>query len=262
MLGEVSKDMCYAAEKARATFQLTAAGVGDLQGDKAVELMKLHETPQKLIDPEWEFEMFLVSSLCGPKSEGRLVTKMLQYFPAPGKLIDIDSALRETALINQLYVYKLASKQAQVKHAMIVKCLGRLLDGRSPDFAAWGPDDVNLARVMAKLPLFVTCPKKDAKGKITTIVGRVALNEMYTFAKEKPLDDLTAEYVQKFQAFDWLFEEVLRKEVAEFVRQFRQAQGSKATGSASGSASSKASASKGASTKKDKAVAEALGMFA
>jgi hypothetical protein len=73
---------------------------------------------------------------------------------------------------------------------------------------------------------------------------------------------LTAEYVQKFQAFDWLFEEVLRKEVAEFVRQFRQAQGSKATGSASGSASSKASASKGASTKKDKAVAEALGMFA
>jgi hypothetical protein len=170
VLGEVSKDMCYAAEKARVNFQLIAAGVGDLQGDKAVELMKLHDTPQKLIDPEWEFEMFLVSSLCGPKSEGRLVTKMLQCFPAPDKLIDIDSALRETALINQLFVYKLASKQAQVKHAMIVKCLGRLLDGRSPDFAAWGPDDVNLARVMAKLPLFVTCTRKE-KGKIMTLVG-------------------------------------------------------------------------------------------
>jgi hypothetical protein len=64
--------------------------------------------------------------------------------------------------------------------------------------------------------------------------------------------------VQKFQSFDWLIEDVLRKEVAEFVKEFRQAQGSKASGSASGSA---ASDSKGASTKKDKAVAEALGMF-
>ena len=78
--GKVQRELLAGSKQARSQIKVRFAEVGSTVGDTAIQIMKETEQTMLTLDPDWGFEMALCNSLCGEKSEPRLIARVLSFF--------------------------------------------------------------------------------------------------------------------------------------------------------------------------------------
>ena len=213
------------------------------------------------MDPDFGADAALVSSVCGHNSELRLIVRMTNAFPGkPADEIKAETVLHTISAMANESVYKMANKTAQVKHGIVKKMLCSIVDEHCPDVALLLADK-GLTSIFDKLRYFVSDSEAAASNAAPKKhVGIDALRRMLGKAesKLKNKDIFVRADVKDFITFMFLIPEVEKKKYVDIIalavddatsKLFRQ------TGK------KKPSGSKG-TTDEDRAVSEAMAMFA
>jgi hypothetical protein len=251
VVGAVSPDLVLGAEQARILFSAKFRELGASSGDMALQLIRTTEIEMKSLDADWGFEMCLVTSLCGEKSEDRLIANMLAHFPEQGKpLVTVETTISDISRMPQQDVFRLASISAQNKHTLCLKMLGRLIDGRAPDFATV-EGDKSMLKIVLGLENFVqheVAASSTAAGKC--LYGAAALSATFAKTMELSSTDNVDKELEQLNAFRWL----IKPEDLDAVNDFIKDRQPKRRGAPVDSKLVK-------SAKNDKAIAAAMKMF-
>jgi hypothetical protein len=169
-------EMCADANFARQAWNAYVGELPDNCGaDKYLQLLKSKKRDLLGRDPEFICEVAMMETLCGAQSENRLMEELLHIFPTVHSLgPDVSDVFQQISAMLSQPIVRLASKQAQVKVNTIKRMLGRMVDGRSPDFTAVAGDLV-IQKVVNVMPLMVTWQV----GFQNECSGTAALTEVY-----------------------------------------------------------------------------------
>jgi hypothetical protein len=184
--GIVDRDLAVPAKVARAACAKVIKDAGCETGDTVLATFK-HSTPQFFVmDPDFGVEVALVSYLCGPGSEQRLMSQLLLLMPSAASSQTVEAVLQAVNLMSTHDIFKMATRPAQAKHAFVVKVLGRILDNRAPDLSGIN-DDRFLQIFRTRLPFFIRFdfPGSSAKAPPKSLFGKEAMSALIEGALKK-----------------------------------------------------------------------------
>ena len=213
------------------------------------------------IDPHFGVELALLSSLCGPGSEGRLQATMLDMMPDATREVEPSQVLTQLKQLTTKQTYRYAQRSAQAKVQAVTTWMGRIVDDRAPDLGLAHQDPM-LLEVVAKFQFFVRLPNpEDAR---VTLFGWQALQEMHRITKAK-LDrgQATMADCTPFVVWGYLIPHESKGDIDAMLKGITEAVGGMAvaTKRAKKAGSKASSSTDGGPSSDDTAVAKAMAMF-
>jgi hypothetical protein len=140
------------------------------------------------IDDTFDVEFAIIESLTGLASEKRLMDAILDAMPSKATEISPASALQRVTALAAHGVYKYSTRPFQGKHSVILRILGRIVDGRAPDLQD-AAKDVHMSGFIGRLQYFIRYDADDGKGSAMKF-GSEALTYKYKVVKGNPIKAL------------------------------------------------------------------------
>ncbi|CAK0876677.1 unnamed protein product [Prorocentrum cordatum] len=227
---------------------------GDLTGEQTRNTMKKIKASFVVSDPDFDADALLIMSVGGDNGYVRLVVAMEKLFPTAGGQKNVETVLHEIAAMVNDNIYKLASKAAQVMHDAVKKVLCSLVDAKCPELGSLEAEP-KVKGLVDKFDYFVRFTESSGQGsKGRVLTGLAAMKaKLQRVTEKKAQGPVTKADVEELETYMFL---VPDSDKANFLAIIKEANDSQ-----SAHLQKAAKAKKGASSKKDKAVSEAMAMF-
>ena len=266
---KVGEDLAAPCRQARIQWKQMVVDAACTSSEALVALMRRRGRTMLLTDSTFFVELALVDALCGPKGcELRVKQVLLNLMPTKEVQREPHLVLAALSAWMAKDAYKYAATAAKSKVEALKKWLGRLVDDRAPDHSLASADDM-LSEVADRFQYFLVsqhAPPAPKKG-IIRLTGADVLRHLFETGKSMAdkAEDCAAVAV-KVRVFHYLeTDEVLKKQMNEFVKLVETAAGDqpKAKKAKKGGAASSSSMPKDTEESKenDKAMAKAMSYF-
>ena len=256
---QVEEELCTGAQKVREQVDALYLEEEGANGSSIIASLRPKFAKFYINDPEFQVEAMLMECVCGEGAAGRLTSQVLAILPEPDRLVSLASAIQKLNVLSGSAVFKIAPKAAQAKVSNTLKWLGRILDGRPPDFETTIFDEA-FGAIIEKIAYFAvaTGPAKRGEEQVQVLYyGKAATKFMIEGVQKKFADGgCKLDDISDLKVWKYLMTGDQTKEAANLIEEVEKHIAS--SGKASEKAKKKAAPE---GSKKDAAVQQAMALF-
>ena len=152
-------------------------------GDLLLTMIKSERSALLSLDADFDVELCMIETLCGPSSKNRLLQKVLGCMPGQNDHHGPEATLHKVSQLGNTYLFKLADRAAQAKVEHVKGLLSLIVEGREPNVEEATQDPEFLAHVVSRFRFFVH--STTTGDNPTKIFGSDAVDALYLVAKNK-----------------------------------------------------------------------------
>ena len=211
----VEAEVVLGASVARSQVEKAIAASPGRDVDVLMDILQRQIKTFKGLDGDFDVDVAILQAICGDSGGAALKAHIVNVMPSKDVVrAPTDSLRLLTALMGQP-VFKLSSREHQGKTNALIKALGLLTEGRSPDISQLKQDSW-LGTIVNQFEFFVREVQRSdkTKGKNVTVFGASALKLKFNALVEKhTAGNANFGDVQFINAFGWMLEADQRKVV-------------------------------------------------